>query len=515
MDEDDTRDPQLDETATPEAPTSKEPPATGGVRIIGAQEAAEAMARGEVGRRREEGELGFGDRPDDPVEEDGRPVLRFPRSFEERDPSMEPVSQFVDEGQPADDEPTDSHLIPSPQPEESFELPHYTDPPTGQVPKVVVGEDDPSDSWSGLTSGPRWRDQEQTFDDPDFSDLVDEGPRLGALSGSSADEGGDFFDLGSDFDDSSGYGDDSEVIPASRRAAARAANRGGRGGNTTESGRNVPVAIAVGAGLAILGLLCFKLGAVTTTILVAVILVACAIEFFVAVRTAGYNPATLLGLVAVAALAITPLWKPAMAYPVVGGITILTAMIWYLWVSPGKGAVTDLGVTLLGIAWIGGLGSFATYILGVGRAFHLPHNPGIGVLLGAVLVSVSYDVGGFFIGKYLGRNPLSEVSPNKTQEGLLGGFAVALFLPLIILKFLPGVSPLGDSIAKAFFFCLFCALFAPLGDLCQSMVKRDLGIKDMGTILPGHGGVLDRFDALLFVLPVAWFMTDLLNVSHF
>jgi phosphatidate cytidylyltransferase len=515
MDEDDTRDPQSDETVAPDTSSPKEPPTTGGVRIIGAQEAAEAVARGDVGRRREEGELGFGDRPEEPVDEDGRPVMRFPRPYEDRDPSLEPMPPFEAEGESPPGEITDSHLIPPPQPEESFELPHYADPPTGQVPKVVVGEDDPTDSWSGLSSGPRWRDQEQHFDDPDFSDLVDEGPRLGALGGSADDEGGDFFDLGSDFDDSSGYGDDSEVIPASRRAAARSANRRGRGAAPAQSGRNLPVAIAVGAGLAVLGLLCFKLGAVTTTILVAAVLVACAIEFFEAVRATGYNPATLLGLVAVAALAVTPLWKPATAYPIVGGVTIITAMIWYLWVSPGKGAVTDLGVTLLGIAWIGGLGSFATYILGIGRTFHLAHNPGIGVLLGAVLVSVSYDVGGFFIGKYLGRNPLSEVSPNKTQEGLLGGFAVALFLPLIILKFLPGVSPLGDSVAKAFFFCLFCALFAPLGDLCQSMVKRDLGIKDMGTILPGHGGVLDRFDALLFVLPVAWFMTDLLNVSRF
>jgi phosphatidate cytidylyltransferase len=502
-------------------------PPTGGVRIIGAQEAAEAVARGDAGRRRDEGDLGFGDRPEPPATDDGRPVLRFPRPIDSQDPSSfgaVPVVRSDDD--PELGESTESHLILPPQSSESFELPHYSDPPTGQVPRVVIAEgDEGSDSWSGLSTGPRWRDQEQSFDDADFSDLIDDGPRLGALDEEPEEGGSDFFDLGSDFDDSSGYGDGGEVIPASRRAAARSTSRR-RGGSSRGGGgdepeapgpRNVPVAIGVGVGLALLGLLCFKLGAVTTTALIAVVLTASAVEYFGAVRAAGYNPATLLGLVATASLAIAPLAEPQLAYPVIGSITVISGLVWYLWVSPGKGAVTDLGVTLLGIGWIGGLGSFATYLLGVGRlgedAFNLDSNPGIGILLGAVLVSVSYDVGGFFVGKYFGRTPLSEVSPNKTQEGLIGGFFVALFLPFIILKFVPGVAPLGDSAATAFAFCLFCALFAPAGDLCQSMIKRDLGIKDMGSILPAHGGVLDRFDALLFVLPVAWFMAHILGVE--
>jgi phosphatidate cytidylyltransferase len=512
----------------PEEDDTQGPP-TGGVRIIGAQEASEAVARGEAGRRREEGELGFGDRPEEPGD-DGRPLIRFPRPLEAKDPSSfgaVPVVRADDDEEEIDDDATATHVIPTPPSEESFELPHYSDPPTGQVPRVVIAEgDDGSDSWSGLSTGPRWRDQEQAFDDADFSDLIDDGPRLGALD-EPGEGGGDFFDLGSDFDDSSGYGDTGEVIPTRRRDAARHARRrrsgggGGGGGGGDEfdasTGRNVPLAIGVGAALFALGLLCFKLGAVTTTILVAVVLVAAAVEYFGAVRAAGYNPATLLGLVATAALAIAPFSDPVLAYPVIGAITVISGMIWYLWVSPGKGAVPDLGVTLLGIGWIGGLGSFATFMMGVARPFEKPldmdSNPGIGILLGAVLVAVSYDVGGFFVGKYFGRTPLSEVSPNKTQEGLIGGFFVALFVPFIVLKFLPGVAPLGDSAATAFAFCLFCALFAPAGDLCQSMIKRDLGIKDMGSILPAHGGVLDRFDALLFVLPVAWFMAHILGVE--
>ena len=88
---------------------------------------------------------------------------------------------------------------------------------------------------------------------------------------------------------------------------------------------------------------------------------------------------------------------------------MISGLIWYLWVSPGKGAVTDLGVTLLGIGWIGGLGSFATYSLGVGRlgedASTSTPTRGSASCSGAVLVTVSYDVGGFFVGKYFGRTP--------------------------------------------------------------------------------------------------------------
>ena len=282
------------------------------------------------------------------------------------------------------------------------------------------------------------------------------------------------------------------------------------------------MAAAVGVGLLVAGFVCFKLGAVATTILIAVILTAAAGEYFATVRRAGYNPATLLGVVAVACFALAPLAKPVLAYPVVTALSVISGLLWYFWVSPGEGVVMNLGVTLLGIGWIGGLGGFATLLLGQARVFERAleaagaknaSNLGLGVIIAIVLVTVSYDVGGYFVGRYAGRTPLSAASPNKTQEGLVGGIVSAVVVPVVVLSLFSDVAPVGTDLPKTFFFCLFCAIVAPLGDLCQSAVKRDLGVKDMGELLPGHGGVLDRFDAFLFVIPMGWFMAHFLGIG--
>ncbi len=504
-------------------PVEPELPRTEGVRIIGAHEASEVAAR--RGRGRAESS-DHGDDADSDADDD-RPVLRFPSSITSRDPSSFGAVPIVraDEPPPAD-EADDAGERAETADLESFELPHYSDPPTGQVPHVVIAEgDDQAESWSGL-SGPRWRDEPSDLDD-DFSDLVDSGPRLGALDEHPG-GGTDFFD--DDFDAvTSGYGDEAPLIPSTRRAAARTAVRrpNPRGRGTDEpptgsrgAGRDLPAAIGVGVALLAIGAICFSFGAIPTAVLIAVILTLCVKELLTTLTAAGYKPASFLGMVAVASFAIAPVFDPVYGYPIVILLTVIASMLWFFWVEKAPGAVGNLGVTLLAVGWIGGLGSFASLLLGVGRAAEragdLKSNPGIGVLWAAVLVTVCYDVGAYAIGRIFGHSALSPTSPNKTFEGLFGGFAAALFIPFLILMFLGGgVHPIGTEFARAFPFCLFCAIAAPAGDLCESMIKRDLKVKDMGNLLPGHGGVLDRFDGFLFVLPMAWVMAHLLEVSPF
>ncbi|MFA9563564.1 MAG: phosphatidate cytidylyltransferase, partial [Acidimicrobiales bacterium] len=220
----------------------------------------------------------------------------------------------------------------------------------------------------------------------------------------------------------------------------------------------------------------------------------------------GHQPATLLGLAATGGLLIAAYNYGYAAYPVVLFLTVVCGLLWYLVGVQEERPVLNLGATMLGIAWVGGLGSFAALILAT-DGFGAP------MLVAAIIATVGYDVGGFFIGRQFGKNPLSAVSPNKTVEGLVGGMASSLILTLLIVG--TGLfSEYGGfaTLKNAALLGLAAAFLAPLGDLSESLIKRDLGVKDMGAMLPAHGGLLDRFDALLFVVPTTYFLALLLNL---
>ncbi|WP_460617080.1 phosphatidate cytidylyltransferase [Hymenobacter ruber] len=108
------------------------------------------------------------------------------------------------------------------------------------------------------------------------------------------------------------------------------------------------------------------------------------------------------------------------------------------------------------------------------------------------------DIGAYAVGRAIGKNKLApQISPGKTWEGWAGGFAMTLLVGWAIGYMLPDMPLLHRLVAAG-----VVAVFAPLGDLAESMLKRSVGVKDSGSIMPGHGGLLDRFDAFLLVLPV-------------
>ncbi len=392
----------------------------------------------------------------------------------------------------------------------SAELPHWSEPPVD----VSGGTDGGDDPWSGLDDGPRWSDdvpedhesQQPVGDEDAAAVFFDDGP-LGSPLGSSSVE----FDpslLPPDEplpDPPAGASTGETAAVADEPVAPAPPGPGTPGsGRSAGGGRDMPMAIVTGVGMGALALVAFKIGSDATLALTTILLVVAAAEFFLALRRSGYQPASLLGVTAVAALNLAAYWRFEAAVPLVLGLTVLFTMLWYLTGVDRQAPLLNLSVTLLGVLYVGFLGSFAGLML--------TDPNGIGMLLAAVLCTVAYDTGGLVVGRMAGRSPLSAVSPNKTMEGLVGGMAVCFAMAVLVVA---RITPFGQDpgdLSSAFVLGVVAALAAPLGDLCESMIKRDLGIKDMGSILPGHGGLMDRFDALLFVLPATYYAARLMDL---
>lgn len=489
-----------------------------GVRIIGAEEAEQALGRDDVAHRIGEGEPRFGDRPEPPKVEGPRPTIRFPLPADE---APEPAGRPQPAPPPAD-------------------LPHWTEPPTGEVPRIFAVEDLQGEgddtAWSSFATGqPRWRGEGPELDDgyDDFSRLADDETRIGAMQSDDRPDPEDFFA----FDDPVPSGgvtgwsepadeeevwEDEEVWeeePAyatggrthaissdPRRAGARRQAAGYQ--RPAGSGRDMGAAVAVGLGFAVLAVVCLALGEAFAAGLVTVILGVAAAEFFSVVRSAGYQPATLLGIAATVALPIAAYNEGDGAVPLVLFLTVTFGLIWYLAGAGGEDRpVIGLSSTLLGVSWIGVLGAFATLMLVLPDTAETA-DPGIGILWIAILGTVFYDIGGFAVGRNAGSRTLSAASPNKTVEGLLGGVVISVIATLVATSFIAPFDEI-DFLAKILL-GLAIAVAATLGDLCESLVKRDLDVKDMAAILPGHGGFLDRFDAMLFVLPTVYYLARVL-----
>jgi phosphatidate cytidylyltransferase len=255
------------------------------------------------------------------------------------------------------------------------------------------------------------------------------------------------------------------------------------------------VAIGVGVGLAVAALALFKAGPVPTMVLVIAILGVASFEYFTATQRAGFDPLMPVGVVATIGAVIAAYNYGESAILLVLVLSVAVCTVWYLVGAGGERPMANVGATLLGICWVGLFGSFAGLLLSAPN--------GIALLLAALVPTIGYDIGALFVGRSAGSRPLSAASPSKTVEGLVGGMVLAVVGGLVIGQIVAPFDGLTDGLKIG----LVAALAAPLGDLSESLIKRDLGIKDMGSLLPGHGGVLDRFDALLFVLPAIWYLS--------
>jgi CDP-diglyceride synthetase len=266
------------------------------------------------------------------------------------------------------------------------------------------------------------------------------------------------------------------------------------------SGSELATRVVTGAVMAAGGLLVLNAGPGPASVLVSIIVALGVIELCGALRTQGYRPAGLVALLGSVGLVLGAYHGGESAFAGVAALVVPVTLLWYLaGVSKARPAA-GVASTFLVFGYVGIMGGFAGLILA--------QQDGIGLLLGVVLCCVGYDIGGYLAGSRFGRRHIApSISPNKTAEGLLAGMAASVVIGFILVG---SINPWGrfDALALG----VVVAVLAPLGDLCESLLKRDLGVKDLGGLLPGHGGVLDRFDAMLFALPAVYYLIKLLDV---
>lgn len=532
-----------------------------GVRIIGAQEARSAYDErgegdeGEARPRRRE--------PRFPVPEERRAPEGEPRPDDETGEVAPPAGPRPQVGGRLFGERPGSGAGPEREedrPTGAVDLPHWTEPPTGEVPAVRRREES-----SGQHA--RFRDSDADWDDSDMSDLAD-------------DDAGVLPREDDDLTDDEAF---EREVEARRRQVREARQTGGmpppprsaerrpsapatppssgvrriapgeesreptpppprpapgggspaprQPGAPAEGGaperptprmaegglepgmpeppamgpsgpteRDLPTAILTGVAMGVAALLLFNWGRGPTSFLVAAIAILATSELFVALRARGYRPAVPVGLAASGGLVLASYDRGLEGFVIVAGLSLLTTFVWFLIRAEDARPTVNIALTLFPILYVGGLAAFAGLLL----AF--PN--GIGMLLGVVIAVVAYDVVGYFIGSRVGTRRIApDISPNKTSEGLFAGIVASVLISLVIVR---AIHPWDAG--SALWLGVVVGVAAPIGDLVESMVKRDMGIKDFGSIIPGHGGLLDRFDAILFSLPPTFFLVRVLEL---
>lgn len=265
----------------------------------------------------------------------------------------------------------------------------------------------------------------------------------------------------------------------------------------------MPTAVAVGLiiAAAFIAALLWKPVAV-----LAIVVLVCglgAVEYFDRVSERGYQPANVVGIVGCLAAPLVAYWVGDGGLPLVLAFALLAGATTFVGAAGlDSSPLPNLAVTVLGVTWIGLLGSYAALILGLSNVAGLD-NVGTDTLFIVALGIVVNDIGALFIGSAAGKTALRPwISPNKSVEGLIGGTVATLVAVWVVSL----QSDTWNDLPEVLLLGLVIAVLAPLGDLTESMFKRNLEVKDFGTIVRGHGGVLDRFDGFLFVLPGAYYL---------
>jgi phosphatidate cytidylyltransferase len=235
-------------------------------------------------------------------------------------------------------------------------------------------------------------------------------------------------------------------------------------------------------------------------VLVGLVAAVGAAEFYLLARSAGSRPALVLGVPAAAAIAALPLADSSPERAWVGILVLLALAAGAMYLSPHLFTAGMDG-------WLATVGGAMYVGILLGHLSLLRTLPnGAWWVFAALLMTWAYDTGAYFAGSQLGRRPfMQHVSSRKTIEGVMGGLVLSGVAGFVLVPSVGVAAPLALALG------LLVGAVAQVGDLVESMFKRRAGVKDSGAIIPGHGGLLDRIDALLFTGAVTFYAAALLG----
>ena len=259
-----------------------------------------------------------------------------------------------------------------------------------------------------------------------------------------------------------------------------------------------------------LALIMIYLGGLPLAAFLAAISAGCAWEFYRIAAASNLEPLDPIGIPLAGAIplvvyaAAIGLYRPSLDVAAVVMLVILAAVIWAR--GTQRHPLGAASATVMGVLYTGGLLSFG-YVL-------REHPYAVGDRAGTALVALpliltwASDIGAFFVGRAVGgRKLIPAVSPAKTISGALGGLAATVVVAWLYVRFaLRPVALLTMTAPATILFGVLISAAAQIGDLVESLLKREAKVKDSSQLIPGHGGLLDRLDSLLFVLPVAYLL---------
>jgi len=226
------------------------------------------------------------------------------------------------------------------------------------------------------------------------------------------------------------------------------------------------------------------------------------LEFYQLLEHKGFRPSKSVGIFCALALS----WYAFFRSGVYGNFLLALALLLLMTVAlvrrSVEQAVLHISVTIFGVLYVGWLGSHLVMLRELPRLAGLDYDLGARFVFLGVLLTWSADTGAYLIGRKLGRTPLfPRVSPRKSREGALGGLLVALGMGVVAQQTFADYLDLP----MALWLALLATVAGTAGDLVESLMKRDSQIKDSGRLIPGHGGSLDRFDSMLFSMPLIYY----------